>query len=375
MVQSRIEGDIFIGNEADEHRGIMKLAYPMEHGMVTNWADMEKIWASLYEKNNLGVSSEEHPVLLTEAPLNPRRNREKSAEVFFETFGTPALFVSPQATLSLYSSGRTTGVVLDSGDGVTHAVPVYEGFSMPHAITRMDVAGRVSVTRYSQSIIIYSKSIDILKQKKKKLTYSYPSSIYLFIFTQDVTEYLQRLLRRAGYVFHTTAEREIVRNIKENVCYVAFNPIREEEIERDNNTEIKEYKLPDGKLIKIGPECFRAPEILFSPSIIGTEYGGVHQCLGNAIFKSDMDLRKKLFSDIVLAGGSTMFTGYGDRLLKEIKSLAQASQCAVCIYIYLYICHFYPFTLLHIILTIILNILYIFRMLKLKSAHHQIDNF
>ena len=375
MVQSRIEGDIFIGNEADEHRGIMKLAYPMEHGMVTNWADMEKIWASLYEKNNLGVSSEEHPVLLTEAPLNPRRNREKSAEVFFETFGTPALFVSPQATLSLYSSGRTTGVVLDSGDGVTHAVPVYEGFSMPHAITRMDVAGRVSVTRYSQSIIIYSMSIDILKQKKKKLTYSYPSSIHLFIFTQDVTEYLQRLLRRAGYVFHTTAEREIVRNIKENVCYVAFNPIREEEIERDNNTEIKEYKLPDGKLIKIGPECFRAPEILFSPSIIGTEYGGVHQCLGNAIFKSDMDLRKKLFSDIVLAGGSTMFTGYGDRLLKEIKSLAQASQCAVCIYIYLYICHFYPFTLLHIILTIILNILYIFRMLKLKSVHHQIDNF
>ena len=143
MVQSRVEGDIFIGKEADEHRGIMTLAYPMEHGMVTNWADMEKIWSSLYEKSNLGVSSEEHPVLLTEAPLNPRRNREKSAEIFFETFGAPALFVSPQATLSLYSSGRTTGVVLDSGDGVTHAVPVYEGFSMPHAITRMDVAGRV----------------------------------------------------------------------------------------------------------------------------------------------------------------------------------------------------------------------------------------
>jgi centractin len=118
MVQSRVEGDIFIGKEADEHRGIMTLAYPMEHGMVTNWADMEKIWSSLYEKSNLGVSSEEHPVLLTEAPLNPRRNREKSAEIFFETFGTPALFVSPQATLSLYSSGRTTGVVLDSGDAV-----------------------------------------------------------------------------------------------------------------------------------------------------------------------------------------------------------------------------------------------------------------
>jgi centractin len=281
-----VEGDFFVGSEAEEHRGIMKLSYPMEHGVVTNWNDMEKIWSSLYDKNNLACSSEEHPVLLTEAPLNPRRNREKAAEIFFETFGAPALFVSPQATLSLYSSGRTTGVVLDSGDGVTHAVPVYEGFSMSHAITRMDVAGR------------------------------------------DVTEQLQRLLRRAGYVFHTTAEREVVRSIKENICYVAFNPVREEEVERDNNTEIREYKLPDGKVIKVGPECFRAPEILFNPSIVGTEYGGVHECLVNAIFKSDLDLRKKLFGDIVLAGGSTMFPGYGDRLLKEVKKMAQSSQCA-----------------------------------------------
>ena len=150
----------------------MKLEYPMKHGIVENWSDMEKIWSYVYGKTNLAINSEDHPVLLTEAPLNPRSNREQAAEIFFETFNVPALFVSPQATLSLYASGRTTGVVLDSGDGVTHAVPVYEGYTMPHAITRMDVAGR------------------------------------------DVTEQLQRLLRRSGYTFHTTAEKE--------VCFLSF---------------------------------------------------------------------------------------------------------------------------------------------------------
>ena len=285
MVQSKVEGDVFVGGEAEAHRGIMKLDYPMTHGIVENWADMEKVWAYVYGKGKLGVNSEEHPVLLTEVPLNPRHNREQAAEIFFETFGVPALFVSPQATLSLYASGRTTGVVLDSGDSVTHCVPVYEGFTMPHAITRMDVAGR------------------------------------------DVTEQLQLLLRRSGHVFHTSAEKEVVRCIKEDTCYVAFNPAREEHIEQEGNTERKDYKLPDGRVVSVGAERFRASEILFNPSIVGTEYGGVHECLANAIFKADLDLRKTLFSQIVLAGGSTMFPGYGDRLLNEVRRLAQASSC------------------------------------------------
>ena len=93
--------EVFIGDEAEAHRGIMKLDYPMTHGIVENWADMEKVWTYVYGKTKLGVNSEEHPVLLTEAPLNPRQNQEQAAEVFFETFGVPALFVSPQATLSL----------------------------------------------------------------------------------------------------------------------------------------------------------------------------------------------------------------------------------------------------------------------------------
>ncbi|KAI8427158.1 hypothetical protein MSG28_014774 [Choristoneura fumiferana] len=122
VMAGALEGELFVGPRAEEHRGLLSIKYPMEHGI-----------------DQLSTFSEEHPVLLTEAPLNPRRNREKAAEVFFETFNVPALFLSMQAVLSLYATGRTTGVVLDSGDGVTHAVPIYEGFAMPHSIMRLEI--------------------------------------------------------------------------------------------------------------------------------------------------------------------------------------------------------------------------------------------
>jgi len=246
----------------------------MEHGIVTDWDDMERIWNWVYAEE-LGTLSEEHPVLLTEAPLNPRNNRAMAAQIFFDTFNVPALYTSVQAVLSLYSSGRTTGIVLDSGDGVTHAVPVFEGFSMPHAIRRVDVAGR------------------------------------------DVTDHLQLLLRKSGNHLHTTAEREVVRTIKEKCCYIALNPAKEEK----EAARIEAFRLPDGHVIELGHERFRAPEILFNPEIIGEEYAGVHQVVVDSINRVDLDLRKSLFSNIVLSGGSTLCRGFGDRLLNEVKKL------------------------------------------------------
>jgi centractin len=209
-----LEGDVFIGQRAQELRGLLKIRYPLEHGIVTDWDDMEKIWHYVYE-NELKTLPEEHPVLLTEPPLNPRKNRDVAAQIMFETFNVPALYTSIQALLSLYASGRTTGVVLDSGDGVSHAVPVFEGFAIPNSIRRIDVAGR------------------------------------------DVTEQLQLLLRKNGHVLHTSAEKEVVRMIKEKVCYVSLDPKREEKdwMNSYHKSEAKavDYVLPDGHKIKVSP--------------------------------------------------------------------------------------------------------------------------
>jgi len=276
------DSNIYIGNVLDEHSGIFQYEYNMHEGRIQNYTNMEHTWDYIYKDVLDNVKYEDHPVLFTEAPYTSMKDRNKLLETWFESYHCPAIYTTPCGILSLYASGRTTGLVLDVGHGVTSTIPVYEGFALQHSIVQSDIGG------------------------------------------YDVVNYLQSMLRvnHGVCLDRTTAEWEIVRKMKEQIGIVNLPNTNAKEKDNDMN-----YKLPDGQSIQItSKQRIQAPEVLFQPfTYLGSEQKSVVDCITTSIQKSDIDLRSTMFNTILLAGGSTLFPNFGNRILHDLRSLSSPS--------------------------------------------------
>ena len=279
MIKERHLKEIMIGDEIIGFRSLLDLSHPVTEGIITDEEDLFKLWDyTLTQKMGIEDPSE-RKIIVTEAPLNPISNKIKIFEILFEKIGVGAINIEPQAKCSLFAEGIDTGIVLDSGDGVTHCIPVSDGAILKHSIERMDIAGR------------------------------------------HVTEYLVRLLQKKGYAFNSSADFDFVRELKEKYCFVSNDIESDRKLERETNFYNSYHLLPDETRIRISDEKFEAPEILFNPSLIGKEYDGIPYMMMKSINSCPIDSRKGLYSGIVLSGANTLFPGFASRIENEIKKI------------------------------------------------------
>lgn len=266
----------FVGDEAMQKRGALKLRSPFERGSVTDWDDLTELLRFAFQK--LDADPTAQPVLLTEPVLDSQEDRQKLTQILFETFQVPAMYLVPAGTLALYAAGSPTGLAIDVGEFIAQIVSVREGSVVPEASARLEIAGRL------------------------------------------VTDYLVKLM--ADYGMTSAADRETVRDIKEKLAYVAEDFDAEIEKTAQSSDIDRNYELPGGQVATLGDARFRCAEVLLKPSLCDREQDGLHVAAYDAIMKADPELREQLFGNIVLTGGTSMLPRLRERLQRDIASLA-----------------------------------------------------
>ncbi|KAK0638569.1 actin 3 [Cercophora newfieldiana] len=256
----------YVGSEIHGKENLVHLRYPVSGNQVNNWDDVELMWQHIFSEL-LKIEPDEHPLLVT-APVTGRTEKDNDtlAILLFETFIAPRAFVASPAVLSLYASGRSTGLVVDSGHNQTTCVPVYEGFPLASATHTLRLGGG------------------------------------------EVTEHLGSILSQPGL------DQSVMKEVKERFCHVALDPYREC-VRGEKGWETQRYTLPDGKVVSIGTEAFRAPEPLFAPFL------GLPNTVQRVIGAADRDVRERLWGDIVLTGGNTLLPGFAERLGQDVKPM------------------------------------------------------
>lgn len=274
--------DIMVGEECEIARSNLEITYPIRNGKVTDWEDMCRLWDHAFT-DLLQVDPKTSQLLITEAPMNPKENREKMVQTMFEHYEWQQLNIQVQAVLVLYSQGRQTGLVVDSGDGVTHVVPVLESYVLSNCVERLDLAGH------------------------------------------HLTSRLSDLMVSSGYSFNKSSDAETVRQIKDKYCYCALDPEKEAKLCQDTTSQIERFTLPDGRSISINEQRWRCPEALFDPTIVGHDAlpcgGGIAGVAFQAIRKCPLDNQKDMYGNIVLSGGTTMFPGLPTRMKRELENI------------------------------------------------------
>ncbi|KAL1788173.1 hypothetical protein HispidOSU_014397 [Sigmodon hispidus] len=271
------EEDSFIGSEAQNNLSRLNMHYPITRGAITNWNSVEKIWHhSFYQV--LNIPPDQHPIMITEPPLNNKDDKSRMTQILFETFNVPALYMANQGVLSMYAAGRTSGTTIEAGEGMTYFVPIINGYPLALSSTKLDIAG------------------------------------------QDLTVYLLKLLSESGNLLVGTADLEYIRDLKEKHCYVALD--YDMEIAKTSTPSYKKkFQLPDGKEVILGQEAFMCSEALFNTSLIGRSSPGIHMQAQQSITSCDHSYWKTLFSHIMVSGGTASLAGLRLRLQREITKL------------------------------------------------------
>lgn len=257
--------------------------YAMTRGCVRDWERVEGLLHSVYSHLHVEPASH-HNLLFTRHVHAPATDAERFVQVGIESMGASGVYLGVQPVLTLYANGGTDGVVLDCGEGVTQVVPIYQGYGVDHAIRRQDLAGR------------------------------------------DVSAVLQTLLaNRAPHAVHVDVET--AREMKERLCFVSppgqcTSPTSDQETEVGKAKVSRSYTLPNGDSIEVGEERFRAPEVLFQPSLIGSERLGLPALVHKSLSACPIDVRSSLYERIIMAGGTTRMPGICRRLLKDVSALS-----------------------------------------------------
>lgn len=294
---AHVDKDVYVGDEVWAFRDVLQVKRVIKNGVVQNWADFELLLKHiLHEDMGLPADLHEYPVLLTEPPLNPKANRETLMKCMFETFNFAAVYVANTATMSLYSTGAVTGIVIECGYDVSTSVAVFEGEPIPNSLRRLDVAGK------------------------------------------ELDNYMIRLLNMRGYRFNElrAIDQFLIRDIKESLCEVASDaaalaeakaeaPEEEYNTASNGNDMLPGYEkkaVPD--VLSIGNERFDCPEALFNPGpITGKDLlvPGLQKMVQQTAEAVAMDLVKPLYANVLLSGGTTMLTGIVHRLEEELKAI------------------------------------------------------